>query len=52
VWSHCEGGIKPHCVGGDTEIYLWDGVSVTQLTENSILDEAPVGQPLDNGSSL
>jgi hypothetical protein len=42
VWQHCDGSTDPYdCVGGDYDIYLWNGASTTQITNNSVDDTGP-----------
>ena len=38
VWRGCDGGTLPNCTGGDYEIYLWDGATTTQITNNGSWD--------------
>jgi hypothetical protein len=35
VWEECEGSAALSCLGGDWEIFLYDGTHTTQLTNNS-----------------
>jgi hypothetical protein len=48
VWHGCDGSSHYTCLGGDWEIYLWDGVTTTQITDNSTGD----GRPDISGSNV
>ncbi len=41
VWAMCDGGPDWWCPDGDYEIFLYDGVTTTQLTDNDYDDEYP-----------
>ena len=48
VWQGCDGD---DCfVGdGDSEIYFWDGATITQITDNSLHDSYPSHLRLERG---
>jgi len=41
AWQGCDDGTGGNYTGGDYEIYLWDGTTITQITNNSINDNRP-----------
>ena len=41
VWRGCDGGVGYFCDGGDFEIYLWSGGTITNISNNSTDDWSP-----------
>ena len=41
VWQGCDGGTGDFCVGGDWELYLWNGSTTSPLTNNLLHEGYP-----------